>query len=116
MEKKDQELHFFVTKSDQERIHQKMAEMGIRSKSAYLRKMALDGYCVKLDLQDVKELFRSKELVSLLRRCSNNLNQYAKRANETGSIYQEDIRDLQTRLDEIWQCARELLSRLATIR
>ena len=72
MEKKDQELHFFVTKSDQERIHQKMAEMGIRSKSAYLRKMALDGYCVKLDLQ--------------------------------------------TRLDEIWQCARELLSRLATIR
>ena len=78
MEKKDQELHFFVTKSDQERIHQKMAEMGIRSKSAYLRKMALDGYCVKLDLQDVKEL------VSLLRRCSNNLNQYAKRANEKG--------------------------------
>ena len=110
MEKKDQELHFFVTKSDQERIHQKMAEMGIRSKSAYLRKMALDGYCVKLDLQDVKEL------VSLLRRCSNNLNQYAKRANETGSIYQEDIRDLQARLDEIWQCARELLSRLASIR
>ena len=98
MEKKEQELHFFVTKSDQERIHQKMAEMGIRSKSAYL------------DLQDVKEL------VSLLRRCSNNLNQYAKRANETGSIYQEDIRDLQARLEEIWQCARELLSRLATIR
>ena len=110
MEKKDQELHFFVTKSDQERIHQKMAEMGIRSKSAYLRKMALDGYCVKLELQDVKEL------VSLLRRCSNNLNQYAKRANETGSIYQEDIRDLQARLDEIWQCARELLSRLTSIR
>ena len=72
--------------------------------------MALDGYCVKLDLQGVKEL------VSLLRRCSNNLNQYAKRANETGSIYQEDIRDLQARLDEIWQCARELLSRLASIR
>ena len=84
-------------------------EMGIRSKSAYLRKMALDGYCVKLDLQDVKEL------VSLLRRCSNNLNQYAKRANETGSIYQEDIQDLQARLDEIWQCARELLSRLASV-
>ena len=61
-------------------------------------------------LQDVKEL------VSLLRRCSNNLNQYAKRANEAGSIYQEDIRDLQARLDEIWQCARELLSRLASIR
>ena len=56
-----------------------------------------------------------KELISLLRRCSNNLNQYAKRANETGSIYSEDIQDLQVRLDEIWQCARELLSRLASI-
>ena len=110
MEKKDQELHFFVTKSDQERIHQKMDEMGIRSKSAYLRKMALDGYCVKLDLQDVKEL------VSLLRRCNNTLNQYAKRANETVRIDQESSRYLQARRDEIWQGARELLSRLASIR
>ena len=58
-----------------------MDELGIRSMGAYLRKMALDGYCIRLDLQDVKAL------VSLLRICSNNLNQYAKRANETGSIY-----------------------------
>lgn len=109
MEKKDQELHFFVTKSDQERIHQKMVEVGIRSKSAYLRKMALDGYCVKLELQDVKEM------VSLLRRCSNNLNQYARRANETGSIYAEDIRDLQERMNEIWEYSRKILSSLASI-
>lgn len=91
------------------RIHQKMEEMGIHSLAAYLRKMALDGYCVKLDLQDVKEM------VSLLRYANNNLNQYAKRANETGSIYEEDIRDLQERLDKIWECAREILSRLAAI-
>ena len=56
-------------------------------------KMALDGYCIRLDLQDVKAL------VSLLRICSNNLNQYAKRANETGSIYRADIEDLQKRLE-----------------
>lgn len=60
-------------------MKEKMAQVGIRSQGAYLRKMALDGYCVRLDLQDVKEL------VSLLRRCSNNLNQYAKRANERGA-------------------------------
>ena len=70
---------------------------------AYLRKMALDGYCINLDLQDVKEL------VSLLRRCSNNLNQYAKRANETGNIYESDIRDLQERLEEIWTDMKEVL-------
>lgn len=87
----------------------KMDELGIRSMGAYLRKMALDGYCINLDLQDVKEL------VSLLRRCSNNLNQYAKRANETGNIYESDIRDLQERLEEIWTDMKEVLVCLSSI-
>lgn len=86
-----------------------MEELGIRSMGAYLRKMALDGYCINLDLQDVKEL------VSLLRRCSNNLNQYAKRANETGNIYEPDIKDLQERLEEIWTDMKEVLVRLSSI-
>ena len=109
MEKRDQDVHFLASKSEVERIHQKMEEMEIRSVGAYLRKMALDGYCVKLDLQDVREM------VSLLRRCSNNLNQYAKRANETSSIYEADIRDLQGRLDEIWAVAKGILVRLSCI-
>lgn len=66
-------------------------------------------YCVKLDLQELKELIR------LLRICSNNLNQYAKKANETGSIYLADIQDLQARLDHLWLAAKELLVRLASI-
>ena len=86
-----------------------MEELGIRSMGAYLRKMALDGYCINLDLQDVKEL------VSLQRRCSNNLNQYAKRANETGNIYEPDIKDLQERLEEIWTDMKEVLVRLSSI-
>ena len=86
-----------------------MAELGIINRSAYVRKMALDGYCINLDLSDMKEM------VSLLRRCSNNLNQYAKRANESGSIYAEDIQDLQVRQGEIWEIAKEMLARLATI-
>lgn len=64
---------------------------------------------INLDLQDVKEL------VSLLRRCSNNLNQYAKRANETGNIYESDIRDLQERLEEIWTDMKEVLVCLSSI-
>ena len=86
-----------------------MEELEISCLNAYVRKMALDGYCVKLDLQDVKEM------VSLLRRCSNNLNQYAKRANETGNIYAEDIKDLQNRFEEIWNVAKEIMARLSTI-
>lgn len=92
------------------RMEQKMAELGIRNRSAYLRKMALDGYCVNLDFSDIREL------VTLLRWCSNNLNQYAKRANEAGSIYEEDIADLQERMDELWDISKKILARLATIR
>ena len=103
-------LHFRVTPQELERINTKREEIGIRSLSAYLRKMAMDGYCVNLDLTDVKTMS------TLLRRCSNNLNQYAKKANETGSIYSEDIHDLQTRLDEIWELQKELLKKLSAIR
>ena len=109
MREKDQMLHFRVSRGELEAIRQKMQELGVRSMGAYLRKIALDGYCIRLDLQDVKAL------VSLLRICSNNLNQYAKRANETGSIYHADIEDLQKRLEEIWTDMREVLVRLSSI-
>ena len=107
--KRDVPVLFWVSAEELELIHQKMQQYGTENLSAYLRKMALDGYCIRLDLQDVKAL------VSLLRICSNNLNQYAKRANETGSIYCADIEDLQKRLEEIWTDMREVLVRLSSI-
>ena len=109
LSRRDQDVHFLASKEEVQRIHEKMDELGIRSMGAYLRKMALDGYCINLDLQDVKAL------VSLLRRCSNNLNQYAKRANETGNIYESDIMDLQERLEEVWTGMKEMLVRLSSI-
>lgn len=109
MQTRTKRIHFLVSPAEEAQIHQKMNELGIRNRNAYLRKMALDGYCIKLDLQDVKEL------VSLLRRCSNNLNQYAKRANETGNIYAADVNDLQERLDEIWTGMKEVLVHLSSI-
>ena len=109
MEKLNDTIILRVSKADRERIREKMDELGVMNMSAYIRKMALDGYCVKLDLQDLKELIR------LLRICSNNLNQYAKRANETGNIYLADIKDLQKWLERIWEAAREILIRLASI-
>lgn len=110
MQLRDKWVHFVMSQDELERMQQKMEELGIRNKSSYLRKMALDGYCVNLELEDVKEM------VSLLRYCSNNLNQYAKRANESGSIYAEDIRDLQKRLDELWEMQKLILKRLSVIR
>lgn len=109
MAKRDKRIHFLVSKEEEEQIQARMELIGVKNRNAYLRKMALNGYCINLDLRDVKEL------VSLLRRCSNNLNQYAKRANETGSIYQDDIKDVQERLDEVWKAAKEMLVHLSSI-
>ena len=110
MQPRNKWVHFVMSQDELDRMQQKMQEVGIQNKSAYLRKMALDGYCVNLELEDVKKM------VSLLRYCSNNLNQYAKRANTTNSIYADDIQDLQNRLEEIWLSAKEILARLAAIR
>ena len=88
--KKEEELKVRISPEDKARIRSKMEEAGILNMSAYVRKMALDGICVKLDLADVRQL------IVLLQRCSTNLNQYAKRANETGSVYAADIEDLRS--------------------
>ena len=108
--KKEVELKVRISPEDKERIRSKMEEAGILNMSAYVRKMAMDGICVRLDLTDVRQL------IVLLQRCSANLNQYAKRANETGSVYAADIEDLRSRLEEIWELSRQSLARLASIR
>lgn len=107
--KRNIQVHFKMTAAEIERMRLKMKEVGVHNQSAYLRKMALDGYCINLNLEDISEVR------SLLRYCSNNLNQYAKKANETGNIYAEDIADLQKRQDEIWLLLKKVLGTLASI-
>ena len=110
MSRLNEELKIRISSKDKEWIKLKMEDAGVLNMSAYIRKMALDGICIRLDLEDVRQL------TSMLQRCTNNLNQYAKRANETGSIYAADIEDLQSRLDEIWELSRQTLVSLAAIR
>ena len=109
MKNKDKQINIRISSKERILLEKRMQEMGIKNMSAFMIKMALDGYCVKLDLKDVKEL------VYLLRMCSNNLNQYAKKANETGSIYQRDIVDLRVRLDCLWKNSREIVEKLSEI-
>ena len=97
------------SKAELNAIREKMQELGTHNMAAYLRKMALDGYCLYLDLPQLRRM------AYLLQMCSNNLNQYAKRANETGNIYESDIRDLQERLEEIWTDMKEVLVCLSSI-
>ncbi|NCE64952.1 plasmid mobilization relaxosome protein MobC [Pseudoflavonifractor sp. 524-17] len=90
-------------------IKTKMEQTGIISMSAYLRKMAIDGYVIKLELPELREM------ISLLRRSSNNLNQIAKHINTTGRIYAEDIDEILRWQEKLWQCANEILKQLAAI-
>lgn len=109
MARQDGMIYVRVTKDEWKQIHERMAEVGMKNMSAFIRKMALNGYLIKLDLTDVKEVLR------LLHINSNNLNQYAKRANETGSIYEADIKDLQESHQEILRLMGEILDRLSSI-
>lgn len=102
-------VEFVMSEQDAELVKGRMAELGITNLSAYLRKMAVDGYIIHLDMGDIQEMVR------LLRICSNNLNQYAKRANETGSVYAADVEDLRTRLDGLWDGMDKLLRGFANI-
>ena len=110
-EKRNRDIYLKIRVSPHEQalIEKRMEQVGTANLSAYLRKMAIDGYALRLDLTELKEM------VSLLRRCSNNLNQIAKRANATGRIHTEDLEDLTNRLDRLWEFVKEIMSALAKV-
>ncbi|KPU45060.1 MAG: plasmid mobilization relaxosome protein MobC [Bacillota bacterium] len=111
MEKRSRNLNVSFRVSQQERdlIEKKMELAGIRSLRAYLLKMAVDGYVVQLDLSEVRQM------VSLLRTATNNLNQIARRTHETGNLYDADIRDLQEHYDRLWEQAGGILKKLSEL-
>lgn len=90
-------------------IRERMESVGIQNMSAYMLKMAMNGFIIQLDMSDMKEVLR------LMKINSNNLNQYAKKANETGSIYKEDIKELVGMHKELLQMLGEMLERLGSI-
>jgi uncharacterized protein (DUF1778 family) len=90
-------------------IRERMAAAGIRNFSAFARKMLIDGYHINLDLSDVREMVR------LLSNATNNINQIARRANETRNIYAEDLSDLRRQYDSLWEAVNKILAGLAKI-
>ena len=107
--KREVQLNFRVSPEELAMIEQKMAQLGTSNREAYLRKMALDGYVVRLELPELKEL------VSLMRYSSNNLNQLARRAHETGRIYDADLEDISRRQEALWDGVHQVLTQLAKL-
>ena len=102
-------LHVMVTPEEQVLIRERMTEAGISNMGAYMRKMALNGYVLHIDLSDIREL------VSLQRRCANNLNQVAIHVNTYGGIYPDEIKALQRDYADLWRPLSDLLTKLSAV-
>ena len=107
--KRDVQLNFRVSPQELDLIEKKMSQLGTHNREAYLRKMAIDGYVLQLNLPELKEL------VSLMRRSSNNLNQLTRRVHETGRIYDADLEDISQRQEQLWKGLNTVLTQLAKI-
>ena len=106
--KRDRHLHVMVTADELAQIQKRMAEAGITNAGAYMRKMSLNGYILHVDLAPVREL------VSLQRRCANNLNQVAVHANTFG-VYPEEIAGLQRDYEKLWGRVSDVLTELSAL-
>jgi len=102
-------LYTKVSPEEKEVIDQKMALLGTTNLRAYLRKMAVDGYIVQLDMGSVVEL------VKLLRSISSNVNQIARRCNSTHNLYAQDVEDLRQGYRSVWQGVNDLLKKFENL-
>lgn len=98
-----------INDEEREQIQARMELAGTENMSAFIRKMALDGRIILLDMDEIKTL------VNLLRRTSANVNQIAKRVNATSRVYENDLSEIQNRLGEVWAALDGVLRKLAVI-
>ena len=91
-------------------IQEKMEQFGTDNMSAFIRKMVIDGYVVKLEMPELKEM------LSLLRYSSNNLNQLTKRVHETGRIYDTDLEDIHRNQERLWDAAKEIIGSIVNLK
>ena len=106
---RSRQVKFWVCDEEYALLQKKIKAAGGVNQGAYIRKMILDGYIVNLDIPELKEIIR------LLSITSNNVNQMARRLNANGSIYKEELEEINTKLDEIYKLLRKLITKLSKI-
>ena len=102
-------LAFRVTEEERTMIEKRVAQTGMSNLRNYLVKMAIDGRVIHVELESVREMVR------LLSNATNNINQIAKKTNETGSIYAHDIEILRERIEDIWGQTKVILQKLSKL-
>lgn len=108
--KKKRRLELRLSDEEYDLIHRQMALCGIDNMSAFIRKMAIDGMVIKLDMPEIQELLRQ------LRRANANINQIAKRLHETGRIYDTDLEEILDYQREISKALNEILAGLSSLK
>nr|WP_325180530.1 plasmid mobilization relaxosome protein MobC [uncultured Oscillibacter sp.] len=105
MENRKRNVQIIIRVTEEERalIEEKMRQIPTLNLSAYARKILIDGYIITLDLQEVKGH------TAQLQKIGANVNQIAKRINETGRIYADDIDEIKRVMEEVWRLERRLL-------
>lgn len=107
--KRNVQIKFWVTEEERELIKLRMAQIPAQNIGAYMRKMAINGLIIYTDMTDIKETNRELHSIGV------NINQIARRVNETNSIYKEDITELKNYMDEIWKQQRKILLSLPEV-
>ena len=95
------QILFFVSDDEKRIIQAKMAQLGTKNMGAYLRKMAIDGYIIKVDYTE------QKKLAAAISRVAGNINQICRRINQTGHFYEDDIVELKAKQCEIWELLKQ---------
>ena len=94
-------IEFRVTEQEHQLIQKKMEQLGTKNIGAYLRKMAIDGYIIKVDYTE------QKKLAAAVSRVAGNINQICRRINQTGHFYEDDIVELKAKQCEIWELLKQ---------
>ena len=94
-------IEFRVTEQERQLIQKKMEQLGTKNMGAYLRKMAIDGYIIKVDYAE------QKKLAAAVSRAAANINHICRRINQTDHCYAEDVDELKARQAEIWQLLKQ---------
>ena len=106
---RDKMITFWVTEDELAKINANMEKLGTSNLSAYLRKMASTGLIVQLDIPELKQI------VSLMRRTSANINQMAKHINQGDTVAVQQVDGLHEQQEEIWAGIRGVLQQLSTL-
>lgn len=106
---RDKMITFWVTEDELAKINANMEKLGTSNLSAYLRKMAITGLIVRLDIPELKQI------VSLMRRTSANINQMAKHINQGDPVAVQQIDGLHEQQEKIWSGVRGVLQQLSTL-